>query len=343
MALEFRVMAGGVAGRLRAGLGLLAGVCFVLLVLTRADFRAKEAIAGPRFRRETLRLTRQERQILDNAARILRQSSLSDAEQQVRLNVVEAVLTGTVAVPDDDNPEIRNPNLWTLTERGYVVAGGSTAVETIADLWIVHDNDGVPVPRVWCYKYSSLVMAKAFIQYFQDTENDVGLAAVNDLIGHKVFPTDLPNEGEGVLWKKRRGNANLLPGDQVWFENPYFDRGRALIRQRAYENAISDGRSAVEAATMAEKAADIAAVGEEGSNVFYLGDNQVARAHLRGAGISRQFPDGKSRDGPRLRTDIHEENLHDSTIPTAYHRRVLYGAGLHAGKPGGSSSERLPD
>ena len=107
------------------------------------------------------------------------------------------------------------------------MAGSSTAVEAITDLWIVHDNDGVPVPRIWCYKYSSLVMAKAYIQYFQDTGNNAGLAAMNDLIGHKVFPNDLPNEGEGVLWKSRSGNANLLPGDQVWFGNPHFGRGRA--------------------------------------------------------------------------------------------------------------------
>jgi hypothetical protein len=270
-------MAWGVAGGVRASLGLLAQMCFALLALTPADLLAQEVISGPRLRRETLRLTSHERRILDDAASILGKSSLSDAERQVRLNSVEAVLTGTVAVPDDDNPEVRNPSFWTLSERGYVVARNSTAVEAITDLWTVHDNDGAPVPRIWCYKYSSLIMARAYIQHFQDTENNAGLAAMNGLIGHKVFPGDLPNGGERILWKRRKGNADLLPGDQVWFENPYFDRGRELIKQRAYEEAVHDGKSADEAATMAEKAADSAAAGEEGSNVFYLGNNQVAR------------------------------------------------------------------
>ena len=273
-------MTQGVAGRRRVGVRLLAEMCFVVVALTQSGLNAQEAISNAQLRREAARLTRQERRIFDNAANILKKSPLSDAERQIRLNAVEAVLTGTVGVPDDDNPEVRNPNLWTASEQGYVVAANCTPVEAIADLWIVHDNDGVPTPRIWCYKYSSLVMAKAYVQYFQDTENAAGLAAMNELIGHKVFPVDLPNGGEGVLWKRRKGSDNLLPGDQVWFENPYFDRGRELIKQQAYQDAIQDGKSAAEAATISENAADSAAAGEEGSNVFYVGDNQVARGAL---------------------------------------------------------------
>jgi hypothetical protein len=222
-------------------------------------------------------LTHQQQQVLDSVLTRLRKSSLPVAEQEVRLNAVEAALSGTVAVPDADNPEVRNPSLWTMTDRGYVVAANKTAVEAIADLWIVHEGDDVPVPRIWCYKYSSLIMAKAYIQYFLDTGNHSGLAAINDLIGHNVFPAGLPNQGEGVLWKRRRGDAEPLPGDRVWFENPYFCRGRELIKQSAYEEAIHNGKSAGLAATIAEEAADDAAAGEEGSNVFCLGDNQVTR------------------------------------------------------------------
>jgi hypothetical protein len=270
-------MVWGTAGGVGKGSGFLVAKCFLFFLLMGADMRAEEAVFSLRARREAVRLTRQERRILDDATGILNKAPLCDAERQVRLNVIEAVLTGTAAVPDDDNPEVRNPNFWTLSEDGYVAAEKSTAVEAIADLWVVHDNDEVPTPRIWCYKYSSLVMAKAYLQYFRDTENYAGLAAMNDLIGHRVFPGELPNGGEGVLWTKRLGNANLLPGDQVWFNNPYFDRGRELIRQRAYEEALRDGRSAAEAATLSEKAADSAAAGEEGSNVFYLGNNRVAR------------------------------------------------------------------
>ncbi len=218
-----------------------------------------------------------QRRILDNARRILAKASLSDAERQVRLNAVEAVLTGTVGVPDDDNPEARNPAFWALSPRGYVVAPNHTAAEAISDLWIVHDGDGAPVARIWCYKYSSLLMARAYIKYIQDAGNDAGLAAIDDLIGHRVYPNALTKKEMELLWTIRNGGDNLLPGDQVWFENPYFDQGSELIRRNAYKQAIDGGKSADEAAKIAEKAVDSLSVGEEGSNVFYLGNNLFAR------------------------------------------------------------------
>jgi hypothetical protein len=215
--------------------------------------------------------------MLDKAERILAISPLSPGERQVRLNAVESVLTGTVAVADDDNPEIRNPRFWKLQDDGYVVAPNQTAADAISDLWIVHDNDEVPIPRIWCYKYSSLLMVRAYIKYFRDTRNAAGLAAINEFLGHKNFPGDLTREEVNRLWKQRLGNDNLLPGDQVWFDNPYFDKGSELIRQRAYKQAIRDGETADEAKKIAERAVDSLAVGEEGSNVFYLGDNLFAR------------------------------------------------------------------
>jgi hypothetical protein len=270
-------MAWKLAGRRGVSLWILATVCFATLAPVRMHLHAEDAHGGLQLRRPAITLTHQQQRIVNNALDCLRKSSLSIAEQQVRRNAVEAVMTGTVAVPDADNPEVRNPKVWSLSERGYVVATNSTAVEAIADLWTVHNNDNVPVPRIWCYKYSSLILAKAYIQYFRDTGNSAGLTAINDLIGHTVFPVDLPNEGEGVLWRRRRGNAGLLPGDQVWFENPYFDPGRTIIQRAAYEEAVNDGQSADEAAAFAQQVADEAAAGEEGSNVFYLGNNQVAR------------------------------------------------------------------
>lgn len=313
-------MARGVAGRLRVGLELLVELCIVVLVPTRVGLQAQEGISNPGFRRETVELTRQGQRILDNAKSILRTSSLSDAERHVRLNAVKAAMAGTVALPDDDNPEVRNPTFWTLTERGYVVAGSSTAVEAITDLWIVHDNDGAPVPRIWCRKYSALIMAKAYVQYFRDIGNHTGLAAMNDLIGHKVFPVDLPNEGEGVLWKTRSSNADLLPGDQVWFENPYFRRGQELIKQRAYDEAINDGKSAAEATTISQKTANDAAAGEEGSNVFFLGDNQVAGGAVSVVWTRCRDFQGASRGPAPSYEQIYAKNIF--TIPR-YQQHII--------------------
>ena len=266
-----------VRGRRGAAAWLLVGVCFAVAVPAAMRLYAEEPVRGPQPRRAAIGLTPEQRRDLDSARKTLKQTSLSGAEQQVRLCLIEAAMAGTVAGPDEDNPEILNPRLWTLTEQGYVVAGNSTAVEAIDDLWTVHHDDGVPLPRVWCYKYSLLVMARAYIQYFHDAESAAGLAAMNSLIGHKAFPDGMPNEGEGVLWKTRRASADLLPGDQVWFENPYYVRGRELIRQTAYAEAVGDGHPVGEAAAIADETADNAAAGEQGSNVFYLGDNQVAR------------------------------------------------------------------
>jgi hypothetical protein len=249
-------MAGDVAGRRRVATRLLAGVCLAVVAPTAMRLDAQQAApaggmpshgeaggrhvrfhshADPLLRNVTachppVGLSPQQRRILDDARRTLKATSLTTAEQQVRLCAVEAAMTGTVGGPDEDNPEVRNPNFWTLSPQGYVAAGNRTAVEAIDDLWTVHQRDGVPVPRIWCYEYSLLVMTRAHIQYFHNAHSDAGLAAMCRLLGHKSFPDGLPNEGEGVFWKTRRSGADLLPGDQVWFENPYYARGRELIR-----------------------------------------------------------------------------------------------------------------
>ena len=219
---------------------------------------------------QVVSLTPQQQKLRDDARSILARSPLSAAERQLRLNAIDAVLSGTVAVPDDDNPEARNPSLWTESSAGYVVAANHTVAEAISDLWIVHDNDGVPIPRIWCYKYSSLIMARAYVKYFQDTGNDAGLSAINRLIGHRIFPNDLTKQELALLWMCRAGSDNLLPGDEVWFENPYFDRGSQLIRRTAYQRAIRAGKSADEATKIAAQAVESLAIGEEGSLMSFI-------------------------------------------------------------------------
>lgn len=154
-------------------------------------------------------MTADQVRILARAHEILTKTTLTEAEQTVRLCILEAALAGNVITPDDDNPEARNPRHWTLSNGTFVVAPKSTAVEAIADLWTVHENDGVPIPRIWCYKYSSLTIVQGYIRYFRDAGNTAGLAALNKLIGHNAFPAGLPNEGEGLLWKRRYAGATI--------------------------------------------------------------------------------------------------------------------------------------
>ena len=211
------------------------------------------------------------------AREILTKAAVDKAEEEVRLQVVKATLTGTVIRPDDDYPEMRNPKHWTLSNDTFVVAPQSTPVEAIADLWVMHENDGVPVPRIRCYKYTTLILIEGYIEYFRATGNTAGLDALNRLVGHRKIPHELPNGGDDLLWKRRHGSDNLLPGDQVWFDNPFFERGREVIYQEVYQQSIREGKPPEEAAASAKASTASLIAGEEGSNVFYLGDDKFIR------------------------------------------------------------------
>ena len=52
--------------------------------------------------------------LLERAKAILGQKDISSSERQVRLEIVRAVMTGTVIRPSDDSPEMRNPAYWIL-------------------------------------------------------------------------------------------------------------------------------------------------------------------------------------------------------------------------------------
>jgi hypothetical protein len=124
--------------------------------------------------------------ILARAAEILGGKEISGGERQVRLHVVRAAVTGTVIRPSDDSPEMRNPAYWILVNDCFVVAPGIAPVDAIADLWVLHGADGVPVPRIRCLKYTTLVLIQGLIQHFRDTKNLRGLEAINQLIGRKI-------------------------------------------------------------------------------------------------------------------------------------------------------------
>jgi len=249
---------------------------FLWLALLSANPLQAQQVAAARPAGPSIPLTAAQERILEQASETLKQAALPASEQQVRLQVIKATLTGTTIRPGEDYPEMRNPKHWTFSADTFVVSADSTPVEAIADLWVVHENDGVPVPRIRCYKYSSLVFIQGFIQHFRETGNAAGLEALNQLIGQREIPNGLPDGGAELLWRRRLGRDRLLPGDQVWFENPYFVRGGKLLREEAYQQAIREGKSSAEAATAAA-ATESLITGEEGSNVFFLGNDQFVR------------------------------------------------------------------
>lgn len=251
--------------------------------------------AGPRQAGPGRPLTAQQQRILIRAREILNQAGVSQSEREVRLQVVKAVLTGVVIRPDDDYPETRNPKYWTLFNDVFVLSPGSTPVDAIADLWAEHGNDGVPIPRIRCYKYSSLALVEGHIQYLRESGNVAGLTVLNRLLSGRPIPQGLPNGGDDLLWKRRSAGGRLLPGDQAWVDNPFFDRGRKLIRQENYEQLLREGVAPAKAAEEAKESCDALIAGEEGSNVFCLGDDKLMRGAFSLCRMCRDSfrPDGK--------------------------------------------------
>jgi hypothetical protein len=189
---------------------------------------------------------------LDTARDELRAAKLSEKEIQVRLKIVENVSTVKAYYPaaDGGRPETRNSKYWKLNQDGSYIPRGSPT-RAICDLW--QSESGIR-----CAKLSALVMLKAMI----DVADEKRLSELDDMLQGKVIPNGLPKKGVGTLFQRpmpKEGDifhtAELLPGDEVWFENPYFERlSRSL--QRTY-------------------------VGQEGHHVFYVGGGKVVDMYSR--------------------------------------------------------------
>lgn len=190
--------------------------------------------------------------LLEVAREELREAGASEEEIRVRLKIVENVATVKAYYPhaDGGRPERRNPRYWRLNEAGSYIPRGSPT-QAIRDLWRTESG-------IRCKKLSRLVMIKALI----DVADEARLAELDDVLRGKVIPNDLPDGGVGTLFEKvdpKDGEvfqaSELLPGDEIWFENPYFDR-LSRAQQRRY-------------------------VGQEGHHVFYIGGGKVMDMYSR--------------------------------------------------------------
>jgi Protein-glutamine gamma-glutamyltransferase len=190
--------------------------------------------------------------LLEVAREELRDAGVSEKEIQVRLKIVEDVATVKAYYPhaDGGRPEKRNPRHWELNEAGSYIPRGS-ATQAIRDLWRTESG-------IRCKKLSRLVMIKALI----DVADEKRLAELDDMLRGKVIPNELRDGGVGTLFVKpdpKDGEvfqrSELLPGDQIWFENPYFER-LSRSQQRRY-------------------------IGQEGHHVFYIGGGKVMDMYSR--------------------------------------------------------------
>ena len=225
------------------------------------------------------RLTENQKMILAAAKATLSNSGLSQAQQNVRIEVLEAVMTSLVGLPAGGEVGTRNPKYWTNPAGNesdhYVVRVGVTAERAIDDMW-----DGIYTSRIWCRKYSAIIMVEGLYRYFQGEGNQAGQAGIKAL--DKILRTTTIGDGlNGKLWTvkdaaMRTGYtvADLQPGDQIWFKNTYYYAGKELIYQQAWQEYMSQGMDSFTATRKAETYAAKETTGEEGSNVFYLGLGQ---------------------------------------------------------------------
>jgi len=198
--------------------------------------------------------------LLDEARDELQAADLSEKEIRLRLKIVENVATVRSYFPHviGGPPETRNSKYWVENDEGsYVPRGRPT--DAIKDLW--RTTSGIR-----CHKLSTLVLLKGLI----DVADAKQLSQLDDMLRGKVIPNDLPDEGIGTLFEKpdpKEGEIfqadEFLPGDEVWFDNPYFERLSAKVQSR-YR-------------------------GQEGHHVFYVGGGKVMDMYSREAVSIKDF------------------------------------------------------
>ncbi|HEY1599466.1 MAG TPA: hypothetical protein VGG64_07680 [Pirellulales bacterium] len=200
--------------------------------------------------------------LLETARDELETADLSEKEIELRLKIVESVATVKAYFPHAyrGRPEYRNPKFWVQNDEGSFVPRRSPTA-SIRDLWRTESG-------VRCHKLSTLVMLKGLI----DTADAKKLAELDELLRDKVIPNDLPDEGVGTLFEQpdpEEGDVfqaeEFLPGDEVWFDNPYFDQLSAELQSRFH--------------------------GQEGHHVFYVGGGQVMDMYSREAIPIEDFRD----------------------------------------------------
>ena len=217
--------------------------------------------------------------ILQNAATQLQNANISAGEAQLRLAIIEAVLTSQTTSPSDDVEEFR-PLPWTDggdPDASFTVSCGfDNVLQAFQALW-TPTSDGEPTAAILCAQQAGAVYIMGFIQYYIQTENDAGLYAVQLAVGNSSISVAMTNFATIVPL-----NSTLQPGDSVWFENPYLDtymeeKVQPLL-DAADQQAANGNKELAKALTNQAAVLANAVQGEEGHNCIYLGQNAAGEA-----------------------------------------------------------------
>jgi hypothetical protein len=209
---------------------------------------------------------------LKNAKEELKaKKNITEEEVNLRLQILKNAARGIVDVPHGNKDQIRNPKYWKDPggESPYVPFRG-LARQAVKDLWNPLDDDtGLAkgyTEKILCTKLVGLTILKSYIDLAEARKDEASLKALDKAIEGKVLPDlDKPiaEEHESTAGYKPE---ELLPGDQVWFANPYYGLLTPELQKKdAY-------------------------LGEEGSNTFYIGKKLFIRI----------YP-----DNPEVAPDVH--------------------------------------
>jgi RHS repeat-associated protein len=173
----------------------------------------------------------------------MEEKGVGESEIRLRLAVIESLMQSRIT----ESGNTRD-SFWKENKKGYYVPNGD-AVDAIRYL------TRNPYNQVMCNKYSSIILIQGYVRYFEEMKDreigDRGLEGLRRGLNEKVIPEELPGEGNGIFFVELKGlipHSSLLPGDQVWFQNPY-NTGKFKT------------------------------LGEEGSNIFYVGDGMVMQLY----------------------------------------------------------------
>jgi hypothetical protein len=275
----------------------------MLIVLVACVFAPQRAMAGASTDANSDDVTLQH--LLDTARDELRVAGRSPKDVQVRLKIIENVATVKAYFPhaDGGRPEMRNPEYWSKNDDGDYVPRQKPS-ESIKDLWRTASG-------IRCRKLSTLVMLKALI----DVSDSKQLVDLDHMLFGKVSPNEIPNDGIGILFEKfgpKHGQAfrndEFLPGDEIWFDNPYFEQLSKKL-QAKYR-------------------------GQEGHHVFYVGGGNVMDMYGRESIPIEHFRSSFLKWGSvKTATRDQEKEAKAEDFQVKAIRRVIVGGPILVGRP----------
>jgi RHS repeat-associated protein len=195
----------------------------------------------------------------DELYKKMEDGQISPEEVKLRMTILDNIITGKTRFPKTSDQQSRPRRSWEKNRKGFWVPKKGMGIKAIFDLWTSPN-------AIQCNKYSKLIIIKSYIDLLCDRFDCAGLERLHDALEGKEIPKELRIKGskeQGVnlivkLEERKKGPgfkaSELLPGDQIWFENPYYDYLTADEKDRDF-------------------------LGEEGSNVFYLGNGLVIRIY----------------------------------------------------------------